>query len=87
MDKDISALAKDERDAVVQVFFIREGRLIGREHFYVTIETGNTTEQILASFIKQYYAGTPFIPKEIMLQKAIEESEIIARWLSEKRGQ
>ncbi len=86
-DKDIIALAKDERDAVVQVFFIRDGRLIGREHFYVTIETGNTTEQILASFIKQYYAGTPFIPKEIMLQKAIEESEIIARWLSEKRGQ
>ncbi len=86
-DKDIIALAKDDRDAVVQVFFIRDGRLIGREHFYVTIETGNTTEQILASFIKQYYAGTPFIPKEIMLQKAIEESEIIARWLSEKRGQ
>ena len=86
-DKDIIALAKDDRDAVVQVFFIRDGRLIGREHFYVTIETGNTTEQILASFIKQYYAGTPFTPKEIMLQKAIEESEIIARWLSEKRGQ
>ena len=86
-DKDIIALAKDDRDAVVQVFFIRDGRLIGREHFYVTIEIGNTTEQILASFIKQYYAGTPFIPKEIMLQKAIEESEIIARWLSEKRGQ
>lgn len=86
-DKDIIALAKDDRDAVVQVFFIRDGRLIGREHFYVTIETGDTTQQILTSFLKQYYAGTPFIPKEIMLQSAIDESGVIAQWLTEKRGQ
>lgn len=86
-DKDIIALAKDDRDAVVQVFFIRDGRLIGREHFYVTIETGDTTQQILTSFLKQYYAGTPFIPKEIMLQAEIEEREVIAQWLGSKRGQ
>lgn len=86
-DKDIIALAKDDRDAVVQVFFIRDGRLIGREHFYVTIDAGDTTQQILASFLKQYYAGTPFIPKEVMLQTAIEESDVIAQWLSSKRGQ
>ena len=86
-DKDIIALAKDDRDAVVQVFFIRDGRLIGREHFYVTIDVGNTTQQILTSFLKQFYAGTPFIPKEIMLQTAIEESDVIAQWLSSKRGQ
>lgn len=86
-DKDIIALAKDDRDAVVQVFFIRDGRLIGREHFYVTIDVGDTTQQILTSFLKQYYAGTPFIPKEVMLQTAIEESDVIAQWLSSKRGQ
>lgn len=86
-DKDIIALAKDDRDAVVQVFFIRDGRLIGREHFYVTIEVGDTTQQILTSFLKQYYAGTPFIPKEIMLQKEVEEMDVIAQWLSSKRGQ
>lgn len=86
-DKDIIALAKDDRDAVVQVFFIRDGRLIGREHFYVTIEVGDTTQQILTSFLKQYYAGTPFIPKEVMLQTAIDESDVIAQWLSNKRGQ
>lgn len=86
-DKDIIALAKDDRDAVVQVFFIRDGRLIGREHFYVTIDVGDTTKQILTSFLKQYYAGTPFIPKEVMLQTTIDESDVIAEWLSGKRGQ
>lgn len=86
-DKDIIALAKDDRDAVVQVFFIRDGRLIGREHFYVTIDADDTAQQILTSFVKQYYAGTPFIPKEIMLQTAIEESDVIAQWLTGRRGQ
>lgn len=86
-DKDIIALAKDDRDAVVQVFFVRDGRLIGREHFYVTIAVGDTTKQILTSFVKQFYAGTPFIPKEIMLQTEIEEEEIIEQWLSGRRGQ
>lgn len=86
-DKDIIALAKDDRDAVVQVFFIRDGRLIGREHFYVTINVGDSTQQILTSFLKQYYAGTPFIPKEIMLQTSIDEMDVIAQWLTDKRGQ
>jgi len=86
-DKDIIALAKDDRDAVVQVFFIRDGRLIGREHFYVTINAGDSTQQILTSFLKQYYAGTPFIPKEIMLQTVIDDLDVIAQWLTDKRGQ
>ena len=86
-DKDIIALAKDDRDAVVQVFFVRDGRLIGREHFYVTINVNDTTQQILNSFLKQFYAGTPFVPKEVMLQTQIEEEKVIAEWLSEKRGQ
>ena len=85
-DKDIIALAADDRDAVVQVFFIRNGRLIGRDHFYVKIGTEDTKAQILTTFIKQFYSGTPFIPREIMLQREIEEQEVLADWLSEKRG-
>ena len=85
-DKDIIALAADDRDAVVQVFFIRDGKLIGRDHFYVKIGTEDTKAQILTTFIKQFYSGTPFIPREIMLQREIEEQEVLADWLSEKRG-
>ncbi len=86
-DKDIVALAADERDAVVQVFFIRGGKLIGREHFYVRVAGESTTSQILTTFVKQFYSGTPYIPKEIMLQEEIGEAEIISKWLSKKRGQ
>ena len=85
-DKDIIALAADDRDAVVQVFFIRDGKLIGRDHFYVKIGTEDTKAQILTTFIKQFYSGTPFIPREIMLQREIEEQAVLADWLSEKRG-
>ena len=85
-DKDIIALAADDRDAVVQVFFIRDGKLIGRDHFYVKIGTEDTKAQILTTFIKQFYSGTPFIPREIMLQREIEEQEVLADWLGEKRG-
>lgn len=85
-DRDVIALAKDEQDAVVQVFFVRNGKLIGREHFYMTNVAEETEGQILTSFVKQFYAGTPFIPKELLLQKEIEEEEVISRWLSEKRG-
>ena len=85
-DKDILALAKDEEDAVVQVFFIRGGKLIGREHFYMTHVQDTEEEQILLDFVKQFYAGTPFIPKELMLQTAIEEQEILEKWLSGRKG-
>ena len=85
-DKDIIALARDEEDAVVQVFFIRDGKLIGRDHFYVRIGTEDTRTQILSTFIKQFYSGTPFIPREIMLPQTIEEQEVLESWLSNKRG-
>lgn len=85
-DKDIIALAADDRDAVVQVFFIRDGKLIGRDHFYVKVGSEDTKEQILTTFIKQFYSGTPFLPKEIMLQMDIAEREVISEWLSQKRG-
>lgn len=85
-DKDIIAYAADDRDAVVQVFFIRDGKLIGRDHFYVRIGTEDTGAQILSTFIKQFYSGTPFIPREIMLPEEVEEREILADWLAAKRG-
>lgn len=85
-DQDIVALARDEHDAVVQVFFIRAGRMVGREHFYMTQIEDETDSDIMTSFIKQFYAGTPFIPREIMLPGTTEEQKIIEDWLTEKKG-
>ncbi|MBP3451216.1 MAG: excinuclease ABC subunit UvrC [Agathobacter sp.] len=85
-DKDIIALAADDVDAVVQVFFIRGGKLIGRDHFHVRVGTDETRGDILSTFIKQFYSGTPFIPREILLQEAAHDHEILAEWLSKKRG-
>ena len=85
-DKDIIALAADDVDAVVQVFFIRSGKLIGRDHFHVRVGTDETRGDILSTFIKQFYSGTPFIPREILLQEEAHDQEIIAEWLSKKRG-
>lgn len=86
-DRDIMALAMDDRDAVVQVFFVRQGRLIGREHFHVTIGNEDTPREVLSTFIRQYYAGTPFIPREIMLQMEIDDVEVVEQWLTSRRGQ
>ena len=86
-DRDILAVASEEEDAVVQVFFIRGGRLIGRDHFYLRISKGETASEILNSFVLQYYAGTPFIPAELMMQEEVEDRELLEEWLSSKRGQ
>lgn len=85
-DKDVIGLATDENDAVVQVFFIRGGKLVGREHFYMMHVAGAGTRQILQDFIKQFYAGTPFIPRELVLPEEVEDREILEQWLSKKRG-
>lgn len=85
-DKDILALAQDETDAVVQVFFVRGGKLIGREHFYMTHVQGYDPSQILLDFVKQFYAGTPFIPRELMLQEEIADIDILEKWLSSRKG-
>ncbi len=85
-DKDIIALAADDVDAVVQVFFVRSGKIIGRDHFHVRVGTEEKKSDILATFIKQFYSGTPFIPKEIIVQEMIEEEEVLMSWLSGKRG-
>ncbi len=86
-DRDVLAVASQEEDAVVQVFFIRGGRLIGRDHFYLRIAKDESASEILNSFILQYYAGTPFIPGELMLQDEVEDQELLETWLSSKRGQ
>lgn len=86
-DRDILALATTGSEAVVQVFFIRSGKLIGRDHFYLTGIEHETKSSILTSFVKQFYAGTPVIPRELILGEPIEDQEIIEEWLTSKRGQ
>lgn len=86
-DRDIIAMARDEQDAVVQVFFVRDGRLIGREHFHLTISAAEEDVLLLNSFVKQFYAGTPFIPHEIWVQEELEDGELISRFLTARRGQ
>ena len=85
-DKDVIALYQDECEAVVQVFFVRDGKMIGREHYYMTNVSQNDKAGVLQEFVKQFYAGTPFIPKELMLQYEIEDAELIEKWLSERKG-
>ena len=85
-DKDVVAVAQDGEDAVAQVFFVRSGKLIGRDHFFLHVAKGDSHAAILSSFLKQFYSGTPFIPKEIMLQEEIEDREVIAQWLEGKKG-
>ncbi|MBR2259068.1 MAG: excinuclease ABC subunit UvrC [Blautia sp.] len=92
-DRDIIALAMDDQenlqeiDAVVQVFFMREGRIIGRDHFFLRVAKGDSPSTVLSSFLKQFYAGTPLIPKEIMLPEEIEDAALIEEWLSSRRKQ
>ncbi|MBS6396340.1 MAG: excinuclease ABC subunit UvrC [Clostridiales bacterium] len=86
-DKDVIAMAADKEDAVVQIFFVRDGRLIGRDHFCLHIAGDDRKEEVLSAFLKQFYAGTPYIPRELMIQYEIDEQEVIEEWLSARRGQ
>ena len=86
-DRDIVAMARAMEDVVVQVFFIREGKMIGRDHFYIQAGMAEEKGEIISGFVKQFYAGTPFIPREVWLQYPIEYEEIISQWLSQKKGQ
>ncbi len=85
-DRDIIAYARDDKDAVVQVFFIREGKMVGREHHYIQLSVDDDDNTILESFIKQFYSGTPFLPKEIWVQSEIADTSLISEWLSNKKG-
>ncbi|MFI3208011.1 MAG: excinuclease ABC subunit UvrC [Eubacteriales bacterium] len=86
-DRDILAMAIEDTDAIVQIFFIRGGRLIGRDHFYLKIAKGDTEADILTSFIKQFYAGTPYIPTELMAPIVLNETAVLEQWLTIKKGQ
>jgi len=86
-DRDIIAMARDNEDAVVQVFFVRDGKLIGREHFHVAAAAEGEDHHIIGSFVKQFYAGTPFIPREIWVQQEFEEMNLVKEWLTKRRGQ
>ena len=91
-DRDVIAAAMDEsedlrgQDAVVQVFFIRDGRMIGREHYFLKVARGDDRTQVLSSFVRQYYSGTPFVPREIIIQKELPDAPLIEEWLSSLRG-
>ena len=85
-DMDVIALAREEEDAIIQVFFVRDGRLIGRDHFYMKAAEEETGSGIMQSFIQQFYAGTPFIPQELMLSDDVEDAAVIEEWLSDKKG-
>ena len=85
-DRDIIALAKENDDAVVQVFFVRGGKLIGREHFFLNVRVDDSVEDIMEYFVNDYYTGTPFIPREIFLQFELEKAELFEKMLSEKKG-
>ena len=84
-DRDVIACAMDAEDAVVQVFFIRQGKLLGREHFHMKVATNDSRSGILSEFMKQYYGGTPYIPNVIMTQEEIEDAGTIADWLSSRK--
>ena len=85
-DRDIIALAKAGDEAVVAIFFIRNGKLLGRDHFHMGGIGDSEKSEILMDFVKQFYMGTPFIPKEILLQEEVSDTEILEKWLSDKRG-
>lgn len=86
-DRDVIGLARAGNEAVVQVFFIRNGRLIGRDHYYLTGVENESRAGVLTSFVKQFYGESPFVPRELMVPEGIEDEEIILQWLYEKRGQ
>lgn len=85
-DRDMIAMAKDEKDAVVSIFFVRQGKLLGREHFHMELNEETQDGAILGAFVKQFYAGTPYLPSEIFLEYPIEDMDTIERWLGKKRG-
>ncbi|MCC6442585.1 MAG: excinuclease ABC subunit UvrC [Armatimonadetes bacterium] len=86
VDQDVIALVSDNIHACVQMFFIRGGKLIGQEHFFLEGASGESLTSATEQFVKQYYQETPYVPKEILLKYGIDESQIIESWLRQKRG-
>ncbi len=86
IERDIIAFASAGDEAVAQVFFVRGGKMVGREHFYLTGVENEARSTIMANFIKQFYSGTPYIPKELLLSEETEEQELLENWLTVRRG-
>ena len=87
LNQDIIAMARAHDEACVQVFFVRNGKIVGREHFILEGVMDSTRESILGSFVKQFYMEQEYIPKEIIIEDEIEDSFILEEWLSTKKGQ
>jgi len=86
VERDVIAYAMEGEEAVVQIFFIRGGKMLGREHFYLQHVESDGAE-IIGEFIKQFYSGTPYLPKELLVSELPEDAELLSEWLSTKRGQ
>lgn len=86
VDRDVIAMARKEEETVISVFFVRDGKLLGREHFHMERSGGDSGSQLIETFIKQYYAGTPFVPNELLTEFAVEDQELLEQWLGERRG-
>lgn len=87
IDRDVVAMAIQDKEAVVSIFFVRDGKLLGREHFHMSGVEETQPVETMTAFVKQYYAGTPYIPKELLLETEVEEKELLENWLSQKREQ
>ena len=85
-DQDIIAMARGIEEVCVQIFFVRGGKIVGREHFIMEDTFNEEKSGILSSFIKQFYIGAAYIPKEIVVEDEIEDTETISKWLETKRG-
>ncbi|MCF6465558.1 excinuclease ABC subunit UvrC [Clostridium sp. Cult2] len=86
IDQDVIGMARGVNEVCIQVFFIRAGKIVGREHFILSDTFNEDRKEILSSFIKQFYLGTACVPKEIFIEEEIEDIEAVSKWLSEKRG-
>ncbi len=87
VDQDVIAFARDDGEACMQVFFIRGGKLLGREYFVLEGTEGENEEQVLASFVKQFYDEAAYVPPEILLPDQLDEAQIIESWLKNRRGE
>lgn len=85
-DRDIIGMRREGSDCVIQIFFVRDGKIIGRDHQFIDIDPEESDEELLSGFLKQYYNGTPFIPREIFVQTELPEAELLSAWLSGMKG-
>lgn len=86
IDQDVIAMARKDAETVVSVFFVRDGKLLGREHFHVEHSQEESGSEIITTFIKQYYNGTPYVPNELLTEFVVEDVELLEQWLGQRRN-